>query len=89
MTIELHYLRPWEEEPPLEVYTHTVSVVEPTTDTGTPLECITYDFCCETLCEPVGDTSHYGEPDPCDCEEGYTPDPRPCEPVEGTCQFID
>ena len=87
--IELHYARDWEDEPPLEIYTHTVSVVESATGTDDPAECVKYDFCCETFCEPADATSHYGEPDPCDCEDGYTPDPRACVPVDETCQLVD
>jgi hypothetical protein len=58
-------------------------------DSGSPLVCVKYEFCCESLCEPEGDTTHYGEPDPCDCEESYLPDPRACEPVGDTCAFVD
>ncbi len=41
-----------------------------TVEQETELVCVSYDFCCETLCEAEGQTTHYDEPDPCDCEEG-------------------
>ena len=53
------------------------------------LVCISYDYCCETFCEAEGQTTHYGEPDPCDCLEEYVPDSRECQPVDGECQFVD
>jgi hypothetical protein len=53
------------------------------------LVCISYDFCCETLCEAEGETTHYGEPDPCDCFEDVVFDTRDCEPVDGECQFVE
>jgi len=65
------------------------------TDADTALEqeaelvCLSYVFCCETLCEAEGETTHYGEPDPCDCAEDFASDSRACEPVDGECQFID
>jgi len=60
-----------------------------TVEQETGLECVSYDFCCETLCEAVGETTHYGEPDPCDCEEDFFSDSRECEPVDGVCEFVD
>ena len=84
-TIELHYLRSWEEEPPADVFMLGVTVVDP----DPAIECVKYDYCCETLCEPIGETSHYGEADPCDCDESFSTDPRECEPVGTTCEFVD
>ena len=58
-------------------------------ETPSELVCIGYSFCCEGFCEPEGETTHYGEPDPCDCAEDYAPEARTCEAVDGTCQFVD
>ena len=87
--VELHYARSWEEVAPAEIFSMGVTVIEAGSDTGSAFECIKYDFCCETFCEPEGETSHYGEPDPCDCAEDYEPDPRACEAVGSTCAFVD
>ena len=60
-------------------------------DTASPEEllCVKYDYCCTTYCEVEGQTTHYGEADPCDCDESYSPDSRECAPVNGECVFID
>ena len=56
--------------------------------TAVELSCVGYSYCCTTYCENEEEASHYGEPDPCDCDESYVTDPRECAPVEGECQFI-
>jgi predicted secreted protein len=87
--IELHYARSWEDVPPIDVFLLGVTVVAADDDTGASFECVKYDFCCETFCEPAGALTHDGEPDPCDCDEGYSSDPRACVPVGDTCALVD
>ena len=65
-----------------------MSVIEPTPDTGTT-RVRQVRLLLRDICEPVGETSHYGEPDPCDCEEAMRRTLARVSRVEGTCQFID
>jgi|GEM_PF-5553658 len=53
------------------------------------LVCLKYEYCCTSYCEAEGNTTYYGEPNPCDCAEDYSSDPRECIPSNGECQWVN
>jgi hypothetical protein len=48
--------------------------------------CFFYTHCCVYYCEPENETTHYGEPDDCMCEQDTAaPEADQCQLVDGTC----